>query len=382
MPKTIGLMCHDFWGGSARTAMELGEQLAVNGCNVHIFTLSPPNSIRTRANSYVTHFVYSREQTDRNPAALYREWTDEHYEAFLKILEQGIEKHQIDLLHYHYAIPFAKVAADIRESNKFPTLRIVGTLHGTDVTNPPRNTVYVDGLRNSLVQADILTTVSINHANLSKKTFELDTLPVIVPGFVDLSKYEPAKRQESVKADHLEIPRIVHISNFRAVKRPDQAVEIFSSIRATVDSELWFVGDGPMKVEVEALAVDYGLGDKIRFLGLTHEVPEILAESDLVLVTSSEESFSLVALEGMIMGVPVLAPEVGGLPELITHGENGLLYPPDNPAAAAKEAVEILTDPEKWRKIGTEAVKKASNFEREIVTAKYEVLYGDLLSTK
>ena len=379
MRGTIGLMCHDSWGGSARTAMELGEQLAVNGCSVHTFTLSPPKSVRIGAKSYTSHSVYSWEQMGRHPAVLYREWTDEHYEAFFEILQHEIKKHQIELLHYHYVVPFAKIAADIRESDKFPDLRIVGTLHGTDVTKPPRSTVYADGLRNSLMRADILTTVSINHANLSKEVFKLDAPPVVIPDFVNSSRYEPGKRQKSVKADHLKRPRIVHISNFRAVKRPDQAVEIFSGIRATLDSELWFVGDGPMRAEVEALAEDFRLEDDIRFLGLTHEVPEILADSDLVLVTSREESFCLAALEGMMMGVPVLAPELGGLPELITHGESGLLYPPDAPAAAIKEAVEILTNPEKWHRIGTEAVKKVSSFSREIVTAKYETLYRDLL---
>ncbi len=382
MRPTIGLMCHDFWGGSGRISMDLVEQLGLNGYSAHAFTLSPPKTARPGGTLCRLHHVLPWSQTDRHSADLYREWTAEHYEIYLEMMKRGIKQHGIDLLHYHYAIPFAKIAADIRKSGLFPHLKIVGTLHGTDVTMPPRSFAYSEGLRDCLLEADLLTTVSIHHAELTKITFGLDEPPQVVPDFVDVSRYTLGKRFDFTGSDHLQKPKIVHISNFRPVKRPDQAVQVFASVRRQIDAKLWFAGNGPMRGEVGTLVRDVGLQDHVQFLGLIRDVPKILAQSDLVLITSREESFCLVALEAMAMGIPVLAPAIGGLSELITHGDNGLLYPPDDPEKAAKEAIEILTDSKKWWRIGRRAVQRASKFNRDDVAGIYEALYADLLSAK
>ena len=360
--------------------MELVEQLALNGHRVHAFTLCPPKSAGPETTAYSLHHVLPWSQTKRHAAALYREWNEEHYAAYLEMLGQGIERHAIDILHYHYAVPFAKLAADIKQSGRFPDLKIVGTLHGTDVTGPPGNPVFAETLRASLLAADRLTTVSSHQANLIRDRFRLNGQPLrVIRNFVDLSKYDSGKRLQPSGYRAIRRSRILHVSNFRPVKRPEQAVQIFATVRRQVDAELCFAGDGPTKDDVIALVRERGLDSQVRFLGLMQDVSRVLANGHLLLVTSQEESFCLAALEAMAMGIPVLAPTIGGLPELIEHGVNGLLYPPDTPKHAAREAIDLLTNPEKWQNIAAQAVKRAARFKREDVVAEYEALYADML---
>lgn len=287
----IGVMCHSSFGGSTRVATELASELARRGHRVHLFTRTMPFGCWGQASGVVLHRIVPDDENIIHPAKLYTDWPPSELQTFLSRLLQVITDEGLDLLHFHYAVPFAFLAGEVKRELRGAAPMLIGTLHGTDVTIHGRDPIKGAYLAATLLNRDALTTVSRSHAHLSKEVFGLSAFPRVIPNFVDLSEFRPRHRPR------LSIPRIVHVSNFRPVKDPQSAARIFLRIREKMNAELWLIGDGQEMDEIKFIFKQNAFGNDVHFLGLRCDVPSILAQADLLLVTSLHESFCLAALE-------------------------------------------------------------------------------------
>jgi N-acetyl-alpha-D-glucosaminyl L-malate synthase BshA len=258
---------------------------------------------------------------------------------------------------------------------------VVGTLHGTDVSTHGRNRFTGPQLSQVLQLMDALTTVSANHAELATDVLGLPSSPRIIPNFVNLSRFQPSSNGK-INSRNSTKPIIVHVSNFRPVKQPQSIAKIFLEISNYIDAELWLVGDGEELETVKALIQQSGVEDRVRYWGLQHDVSTLLAQSDLLLMSSLAESFCLTALEAMACGVPVLATRVGGVPEVVVDGQTGILFEVGDQDTAVREAVGLLSDPVKHATMRAAAIRRASRFSRDKIVPKYETLYREFLEVR
>jgi N-acetyl-alpha-D-glucosaminyl L-malate synthase BshA len=262
----------------------------------------------------------------------------------------------------------------------------VGTLHGTDVTvHGHLQGAKKDKLLKALTALNALTTVSLNHAQLTQETFHFSTLPTVIPNFVDPARFHPLNEHKNpLTADqgNLDKPKIIHVSNFRDVKRIMDVVQIFSGLRQRMEAELWLIGDGENMTPAKQFLNANGLNNSVRFWGLQQDISPILNQADLLLVTSQHESFCLVALEAMACSVPVLATDVGGLPEVVLNGETGLLFPVGDCETAIELASELLSNPDRHKAMGISARTRALAYSFENIIPQYETLYSELLVKK
>ena len=381
----IGMMCHASFGGSARVATELANALARHGHQIHLFSRSAPFDTRAKAEGITTHYLVPAREHGRHPATLHTAWSAWETQALLDKILRVIEADGLDILHFHYADPFALVAAALKQRLGPAMPRLVGTLHGTDVVIQGRDQGQGPQLASALGEVDALTTVSVNLAGLATHIFDLPAPPRVIPNFVDLSRFRlPAlhRDEESLNNERSRKPRIVHISNFRPIKNPQRMAHIFLEIREQIDAELWLVGDGQEMAQVQTIFRGNGLEQHVRYWGLQPNVGPLLRQADLLLMTSQYESFCLAALEAMACGVPVLATNVGGLPEVVRHGETGYLFPVDDHTAAVAWAVGLLSNREQYNAIRRKAITHARRFGAEQIVPLYESLYRQLLAER
>ena len=368
----IGMMCHSSLGGSARIATELAIDLAKLGHTVHLFARTLPFGYSDDSDDVHLHVVASRTDHGARPAELQLDWLDEEYEAYLSEVMKIATS--LDVLHFQYALPFAYVADEVKLRLGKASPLVVGTLHGTDVSIHGRDPIRRRQLVHALQSADVLTTVSISHSDLSAETFGLATPPQVIPNFVDLEKFHPRKDAPfGISAKRR--PRIAHVSNFRPVKQPEVMAKAFSKIRERMDAELWLIGDGPEMDKVKNFFRQKDIEKDVRYWNIQVEVAELLAQTDILLVTSWTESFCLAALEAMACGVPVVASRVGGLPEVVLDGSTGLLFDLDQLDGAVQSVVNLLSDPQRYQQMSEAAYKHAQNFDRLKGVQVYEQLY-------
>ena len=368
----IGILCHSSFGGSARIATELAVGLAKRGHIVHLFTRTIPFGHWDTSNNVNLHIITSPVENHRHPAELYIDWQDKEFEAYLSEVMKIAAS--LDVLHFQYAMPFAYVAAEVKRRLGEASPLIVGTLHGTDVSIHGSDPVRAPQLLQALQSADVLTTVSVNHANLSTEIFRLATPPQVIPNFVDLEKFHP-RDEDAFHLSTQRRPRIAHVSNFRAVKQPDIMAKIFSKVREKLDSELWLIGDGVEMNKVRNFFLEKEINGDVNYWSIQHEVAKLLAQTDLLLVTSRMESFCLAALEAMACGVPVVASHVGGLPEVVLDGKTGLLFDLDELDHAARSILDLLSDPVRYKQMSESAFQHARNFDLHKGVLNYEELY-------
>lgn len=377
----IGLMCLSSLGGSSRIATELASELARRHHTVHLFARTPPFGDKHGGDGRLTlHTVAPRREVNLHPARLDVDWSIEDYQHYLTGVLDCIASEGLDVLHFHYGVPFAFVAAEVRAQLGWATPLLVGTLHGTDVSLYGRDPATAPRLGQALRRLDGLTTVSNNHAQLAAELFSLPEPPQIIPDFIDLSKFRPGLVKHLDGLWGSTRPRIVHISNFRSVKDTPTVARIFAGIRRQIDAELWLIGDGPDMEQVKEILRQRGLEQDVRYWGLQNDVGPILTQADLLIMTSRAESFCLAALEAMGCGVPVLATRVGGLPEVVIHGKSGLLFAPDDDEAAVGLAVSLLSNPLRHRAMRKMAIRRAAHFDQRRIVPRYERLYQRLLS--
>ena len=366
----IAIVCYPTFGGSGVIATELGMSLAKKGHIIHFISYKRPVRLDLDDENIFFHEVH----VPKYPLFHYQP-----YElALSSMLVELVKLYQIDLLHVHYAIPHAYAASMakhmlLEQGIKIP---LVTTLHGSDITLVGSHPFYKPAVTYSINNSDIITTVS---KSLQKDTFSFFNIHKevrIIPNFINVSYYNSIKidcKRNDYASDEEMI--ISHVSNFRPVKRVLDVIESFNKISKIIPSKLMMIGDGPDKTKAEKLAYEYGLLDKVKFLGKTQEVAEILCFSDLMILPSQTESFGLAALEAMISSTPVISTNSGGLPELNIHGKTGFLVEIGDIDAISKYSVKILSDKKALIKMKKEAYLHSIKYDINLVTPLYEKAY-------
>ncbi len=369
------MVCFPTFGGSGVVATELGWELAQRGHAVHFISYDPPFRLDPTAPNVVFHEV---------PIPSYPLFKFPPYLLTLasKIREVAVYE-RLDIVHVHYALPHTLSAFLAKLMNASHPFKIVTTLHGTDLTLVGQEEFFVPVVALSLQQSDGITAVS---EYLRRRT--LESFPghdvVTIPNFVNLRHYRPHCGQGCRTSRAAIAPKgeklVVHLSNFRPVKRLDLVIRVFARLRERLPCKLVLVGDGPDAALARRMVQELNLREDTHFLGNQEKVTNILAAADLFLLPSDEESFGLAALEAMACGVPVLAFRVGGLPEVVADGEGGFLLPPGNWEAMATRGSEILGDPGLHGRLGAAGRHRAKElFAADKIVPRYEAYYRQLL---
>ena len=371
----IGITCYPTYGGSGAVATELGLELAQRGHEVHFVSYARPfrlDPFRERV------FFHEVEMED------YPLFEHPPYSLALAVaLHDTARKHELDLVHVHYAIPHATSAWIAHEMlGEERDLKIVTTLHGTDITLVGLHPSFHAITRFSILRSHGLTAVS---KFLKRETVRDFTVPEerveVIPNFIDIGVYRPGlvpSHRATLAPDGEKI--VMHISNFRAVKRAEDVVSVFAKLTAKQPSRLVLVGDGPERPRVLMRAEELGVRDRVMFLGKHTSVHEVLSCADLFLLPSASESFGLVALEAMACGAPVVASNVGGLPEVIEHGTSGYMFDVGDIDAMAEAGLRIMGDDEHWRSLSEAGRALAEErFSSERVVPQYERYYEQVL---
>jgi N-acetyl-alpha-D-glucosaminyl L-malate synthase BshA len=376
----IGITCYPTYGGSGVVATELGIELAAIGHEVHFISYSQPFRLTGRDNGIFYHEV---------PVSNYPLFEFPPYDlALASRMAEVAEFYELDLLHVHYAIPHSVSALLARQmlAARGRRLPFVTTLHGTDITLVGLDRSYLPITRFSIQESDGVTSISNYLKDKTVEDFEIARPIEVIPNFVNCDVYTPYK-DEAVRNEarrRLANPGeaiLIHLSNFRPVKRVTDVVKIFARVVEQVPARLVLVGDGPDRSAAEWLAHELRINDKIHFLGKQERVNELLPLADLMLMPSQLESFGLAALEAMACRVPTIATNVGGVPELIDAGVNGLLFPVGDVDNMAEGAVELLKNRERLEIMRDAARKTArSRFCSTLVLPLYVEYYERILA--
>jgi N-acetyl-alpha-D-glucosaminyl L-malate synthase BshA len=370
----VGITCYPTYGGSGAVATELGIALAERGHEVHFITYQQP----FRLPSFLPRIFFHEVDVGRYPLFEYPP-----YDLALAVrMHEVVRSHALDLLHVHYAIPHATSAWIAREMLRATgeDIRVVTTLHGTDITIVGQDPSFHPITKFSIERSDRITAVSDFLHRETLRAFGCTACDIqVIHNFIDPALYDRT-RYPPILREQLDGRRkvLMHVSNFRPVKRVRDVVRIFDRVRLAVPTALVMVGDGPDRVEAEDEARRLGLEDEVFFLGKLDAVAPLLAGADLFLLPSQSESFGLSALEALASGVPVIASRAGGLPEVVRDGETGFLRPVGDIESMAAEAVSLLADRERWQAMSARAAADArERFARDAVVSQYEALYAD-----
>jgi N-acetyl-alpha-D-glucosaminyl L-malate synthase BshA len=372
----IGITCYPTYGGSGAVATELGLELARRGHEVHFISYASPFRLRGFAERVTFHEVTQVEYP------LFEQSSPYALALAVKQHEVAVRE-SLDLMHVHYAIPHAATAWLAKQMMKEERdLKIVTTLHGTDITLVGQDPSYFTLTKFSIEQSDAVTAVSTFLREETYKAFGCAGCDVVViPNFINPADYHPAPDPGSRRALAPPNHRIlIHVSNFRPVKRVLDVVHIFAGVRKAMPATLVLVGDGPDRDAAEHEVDRLGLKRDARFLGKVDNVADVLRGGDLFLLPSATESFGLAALEAMACGVPVIASAAGGIPEVVTDGETGALAPVGDVVAMTERAIAILKDGAEHERLKRNAAARALEFATERVVPRYEKLYQDLLA--
>jgi N-acetyl-alpha-D-glucosaminyl L-malate synthase BshA len=371
----IGVVCYPTFGGSGVVATELGIELSKKGHEVHFITYSQP----VRLDALSSNLHYHEVNVPDYPLFKY-----EPYELALSSkLFDVISKYKIDVLHVHYAIPHAYaayMAKKILKENGY-NIPIITTLHGTDITLVGNNPFYKPAVTFSINKSDIVTCVSKSLMEDTREFFGIKREIKVIPNFIDIDKY--AKKHNLCQGNLLaqdDEKIIVHVSNFRPLKRIIDVIKIFEKINQKINSKLIMVGDGPDKKKAKEFLRKNNLKNKVIFLGKTNEVDEILCSSDLFLLPSEKESFGLAALEAMALKVPVISTNTGGLKDLNINGNSGYTSDIGDIDSMAENAIKILSDTSLEKKYRNQAFENAKKYDIKTVIPLYEKIYDEALN--
>ena len=373
----IGITCYPTYGGSGAVATELGIALAHRGHEIHFITYQQP----FRLPSFLPRIYFHEVDVGRYPLFEYPP-----YDLALAVrMHEVVLAHKLDLLHVHYAIPHATSAWIAREmlAKTRPDIKVLTTLHGTDITIVGQDPSFHAITKFSIEKSDGLTAVSQYLRTETLSAFgcagcRIEVIPNFIdPDVYDRSRYAPEFRELAAGGRKV----LMHISNFRPVKRVKDIVGIYARVTREIPSILVMVGDGPDRVVAEQEARDLGVSDSVFFLGKLESVAPLLASADLFLLPTNKESFGLSALEALACGVPVIGARAGGLPEVVRHGETGFLCEPADVEGMARASVALLSDDQRWRAASELAARDArARFGLEQVVAQYESFYTRALN--
>ncbi|HKG94803.1 MAG TPA: N-acetyl-alpha-D-glucosaminyl L-malate synthase BshA [Gemmatimonadaceae bacterium] len=372
----IGITCYPTYGGSGAVATELGIALAARGHEVHFITYQQP----FRLPSFLPRVYFHEVDVGRYPLFEYPP-----YDLALAVrMHEVVRDRKLDLLHCHYAIPHATSAWIAREMlhQNDSDVAVVTTLHGTDITIVGQDPSFWAITKFSIEKSDRLTAVSHYLRDETFRAFGCSGCSVnVIHNFIDPTVYDRSKYPRPVLGDMCGDGRVLmHISNFRPVKRVKDIIQIFKRVCDEIPSVLVMVGDGPDRVVAEEETRALGLDESVYFLGKIDAVAPLLAGADLFLLPSRSESFGLSALEALASGVPVVGSRSGGLPEVVREGETGALRDVGDVDAMAAAAIEILGDRERWQRMSVAAAADArERFSLDQIVSQYEALYENAL---
>ena len=373
----IGITCYPTYGGSGAVATELGIALAARGHEVHFITYRQP----FRLPAFLPNVYFHEVDVGRYPLFEYPP-----YDLALAVrMHEVVRMHGLDLLHCHYAIPHATSAWIAREMlrEQKRDVKVITTLHGTDITIVGQDPSFNQITKFSIEKSDRLTAVSEFLRKETYNAFGCTACDVgVIHNFIDpevynRDKYPPALRQQL----HSDGPILMHISNFRRVKRVRDVVGIFARVHEVVGGWLVMVGDGPDRSEAEDEARKLGVESRVHFPGKIDTVAPLLASADLFLLPSSSESFGLSALEAIASGVPVVGTNAGGMPEVVRDGETGFLCGVGDVEGMSRSALSILEDQAAWKKMSELGIADArARFSLDQIVSQYEHLYTTSLA--
>jgi L-malate glycosyltransferase len=373
----IGIVCYPTHGGSGVVATELGAALAESGHQVHIISYAIP----FRFESFRSNLSYHEVEVTAYPLFKYPPYDL----ALASTIMEVAHEHGLDLLHAHYAIPHAVSGHLAREmlNGAGKDVRLVTTLHGTDITIVGQQRIFQRVTRFGIRKSDGVTSVSSELRERVLSTIDCGATNIeVIPNFVDTERFkpgaDPAKRAQLAEPDE---KIVVHVSNFREVKRPLDVVRAFADASRQVKARLLMIGDGPEQSAARDLARELGVEERCRFVGVYDAIWDLLPQTDLFFLPSEYESFGLSALEAMSCGVPVIACNTGGVPEVVEHEVSGLLYTPGDVEGMAKGLTELLTNDARRQKMGEAARERAtSRFRREALVPVWEAYYDRVMA--
>jgi N-acetyl-alpha-D-glucosaminyl L-malate synthase BshA len=370
----IGIICAPTYGGSGVVATELGRFLAKRGHEVHVISMAMPFRLDAEPSDEI---FFHEVQTVNYPVLP----GDLSGIAIAGKTIQVAQDHGLEIIHAHYAIPHAISAWLARETTPNTRFRVVTTLHGTDITLVGRAPSFFPIARFAIEHSDAVTTVSNWLKDETVKEFGITKPIQVIPNFVDAEKFKRGLTpcRKSHYAPHGE-KIILHMSNFRPVKRVQDVIRVFQRIRQQVPAKLLMIGDGPDREHAYLLAKELGVAQHVAFLGKQEHIENFLSCSDLMLFPSEYESFGLAALEAMSSELAVVASRGGGLPDLIEDGVDGFLADVGDVETMAIKAISILTDDDRRRAMGLAAREKAlKHYRPESIVPAYERLYESVL---
>ena len=372
----IGITCYPTYGGSGAVATELGIALAARGHEVHFVTYQQP----FRLPQFLPRVFFHEVDVGRYPLFEYPP-----YDLALAVrMHEVVRAHDLDVLHCHYAIPHATsawIAKEMLHREHARDIRVVTTLHGTDITIVGQDPSFHAITKFSIERSDGLTAVSQFLRDETQRAFGCTSCRIeVIHNFVDPSVYDRAAYEPALRREFGNDRRILmHVSNFRPVKRVKDVIGVFARVKETIPAVLVMVGDGPDRVDAQMEARRLGVERDVHFLGKIDAVAPLLAEADLFLLPSQNESFGLSALEALASGVPVVGSRAGGLVEVVREGITGVLCPVGDVAAMTTAATAILGDERRWHAMSEQAARDArERFALEDIVARYERFYrGD-----
>ena len=374
----IGITCYPTYGGSGVVATELGIELAARGHEVHFITSSPPFRLTGRESNIHFHEVevFHYPLFEHPPYDL----------ALATRMAEVAEFYSLDLLHVHYAIPHSVSAYLAKQMLAARGVRLpfITTLHGTDITLVGLDRSYLPITRFGIEESDGVTSISSYLREQTQQAFRVKRSIEVIRNFVNCDVYVAHPEIIATMRQRYASPGeklLVHLSNFRPVKRVGDAIEVFAQVARVMPVRLMLIGDGPDRSTAEYLARKLGVADRIHFLGKQDNVNELLPLADLMLMPSEMESFGLAALEAMACRVPAIATRVGGVPELIESGVNGMLFPVGDIDGMAAAAVDLLNNEARLNAMRTAARQTAQDhFCAETIIGRYEAYYRRVLA--
>jgi N-acetyl-alpha-D-glucosaminyl L-malate synthase BshA len=370
----VGITCYPTYGGSGIVATELGLELANRGHDVHFISYANP----IRLDPDIPRIYYHEVEVSNYPLFQYPPYSL----ALASRMAEVAERYSLDLLHVHYAIPHSISALLARQmlARSGRHVPFVTTLHGTDITLVGTDRSYLPITKFSIEESDGVTAISDYLRAQTVEAFGIDRDIRVIKNFVNCEMYQPdpERRRKSTLVPS-GTKALIHISNFRPVKRVLDCVRILKEVLRETPAHLLMVGDGPDCGPAEGLAHDLGIEDHVTFLGKQGHIERLLPLAHVLLLPSELESFGLAALEGMACGVPAVATNVGGLPELVTHGEDGFLEAPGDIAAHARRVIELLTDAKLYSSFSGAARRTAqTRFCSSLIIPAYEQYYHEV----
>lgn len=373
----IGIVCYPTFGGSGVVATELGMALARKGHEIHFITYSEP----VRLDTFSENIYYHEVSVSDYPLFEYPP-----YELVLSSQLVNVVKYEkLDLLHVHYAIPHASAAYMAKQilASQGINIPFITTLHGTDITLVGKDASFEPVITFAINQSDAVTAVSESLKQDTYRHFAVTRDIKVIPNFIRKEDYEFANNECSKKIFAPNGERVlIHVSNFRKVKRVEDVLRVFDKVRKQIPAKLVLVGDGPERNNIERLCRELDTCQDIRSLGKLQHPEKVLCVADLFLLPSETESFGLAALEAMACKVPVISSNTGGIPEVNIHGYSGYLSNVGDVDDMAKNAISILENEATLEKFKSNAFAQAGKFEMEKILPMYEQLYEEVVAAQ